>query len=117
MQSKTFSTGGWLSLAILTIAFGAARAQGQVGGGRHVGPDDSPPPRQQAQVPSQDSAYGRAVIYRAGEMPRKPPPEEAAKAKKPSTPVRTLHFLDTTLPVLIQGMPQHWWIRRIGNMG
>lgn len=54
---------------------------------------------------------GRSVIFRAGELPRAltEAPEPANVAPKPALPT---HYLETTLPVLIQGAPHELALRR-----
>lgn len=74
-------------------------------GGRHVSPSDLPPARHRAYEEPPDVNYGRAMIYRTGEASRPVRPRANAKQKKSQAPVRALHFFDTTLPIIIQGMP------------
>ncbi|HET6879470.1 MAG TPA: hypothetical protein VFI31_04925 [Pirellulales bacterium] len=58
------------------------------------------------------AAYGRAVIYRAGEMPRPQPLEQATEKPPARKSSRPTHYLNTTLPVIIQGAPQRMALER-----
>lgn len=96
----------WLSLFIVSAALCwpmIARASG----GRHVGPSDQPPSGQQG--PAQ-SGYGRATIYRAGELP-KPSGQPNERAKAEVAPLRRKPGMKATgapLPVIIQGVPHRF---------
>ncbi|HJT36521.1 MAG TPA: hypothetical protein VJ783_31150 [Pirellulales bacterium] len=105
MASKV-STHAWLSVFAVSAALGCpmpARASG----GRHLGPSDQPPTGQQG--PAQ-SGYGRATIYRSGELP-KPPGEPGEPAKPDVAPVPRQPGKKATgpaLPVIIQGVPHRF---------
>lgn len=105
MASKV-STRTWLSVFAVSAALGwsiTARASGA----RHLGPNDQPPSGQQG--PAQAS-YGRATIYRSGELP-KPPGEPGEPAKSDVAPVPRQPGKKATgpeLPVIIQGVPHRF---------
>lgn len=105
MASKV-NTRSWLSVFACSAAVCwpmIARASG----GRHVGPSDQPPSGQQG--PAQ-SGYGRATIYRAGELPKLTgQPSERAKADVAPSPRKPgTKATGAPLPVIIQGVPHRF---------
>lgn len=94
-------------LATTALLLWAAPGWAWAAGGRHVGPSDRPPAGQHG--PAQDG-YGRAILYRSGEMP-KPPDRENDRAKSDATPVprkAETKQNETSLPVIIQGVPHRF---------
>lgn len=101
-MAKTWNTKRWAWLVAgvwfwaagtLALAAGGTKSQqGEAGAARTV-------------------KHGRSVIFRAGELPRESPKstEHEGGTTKPALPT---HHLDTTLPVLIQGAPHEWALRR-----
>lgn len=105
MASKV-SARNWLSvfavLAVLCCPM-IARASG----GRHRGPTDQPPSGQHG--PAQ-SGYGRATIYRSGELPKPPErPSDRANADVAPPPQKPgTKATEAPLPVIIQGVPHRF---------
>lgn len=102
MTAKLHSRGPIGLFAISAVFFAPWAAMGQ--GGRHVSPTDQPPAGQQG--PAQ-AGYGRATLYRSGEMPK--PAETPNHTAKPEA-ARTIRpadgrQLESPLPVIIQGVP------------
>lgn len=68
-------------------------------------------PRDETTRDGQRVKRGRSVIFRAGELTRVLRKAEQTARRKTKPPLRT-HFLDTTLPILIQGAPHELAQRR-----
>lgn len=105
MASKV-STRTWISVFAVSAALFCPMIS-RASGGRHLGPTDQPPSGQQG--PAQ-SGYGRATIYRSGELPKTPgEPSDPAKsdvAPKPRQPGKKP--TGPALPVIIQGVPHRF---------
>lgn len=95
----------WATLALLS-------AEAIAKGGRPADRSDAAQGRAQDAADSRDVTYGRAVIFRAGHLPRHEPDESPAGKKHPAQPAHPTHYLDTTLPVIIQGAPNELALRR-----
>ena len=105
MTAKLHSRSQIGLFAIAVVLFVPWLALGQ--GGRHVSPTDQPPAGQQG--PAQ-AGYGRATIYRSGEMPK--PAEMPDTTAKPGA-ARNFRpadgrQLESPLPEIIRGVPHRF---------
>lgn len=102
---------------LMTFSAGLMPMSALAAGGRHPGPGDLPPQHNEVRNGARELSYGRAVILRTGEMPRLSPTEGADNPTRRVVRTRRAHNLETTLPVIIQGAPQHWVLRRFASTG
>jgi hypothetical protein len=97
---------------VLLSALSLVPAEAAAKGGRPADPADAVRSRERDRAESRDVTHGRAIIFRAGHLPPLAPEEPSADKKHPAEPAHPTHYLDTTLPILIQGAPNELALRR-----
>ncbi|MGH7138883.1 MAG: hypothetical protein ACREHD_24315, partial [Pirellulales bacterium] len=98
--------------AVLAAVFTLVSAEAIAKGGRPAEQGEAAQNRARNRAESRDVTYGRAIIFRAGHLPRLEPP---ADKKHPAELAHPTHYLDTTLPILIQGAPNELALRRYSS--
>ncbi|HVX09675.1 MAG TPA: hypothetical protein VHC22_00600 [Pirellulales bacterium] len=109
---KNWHTAIRLSLIAWTVLTGTQLW----GDGVRRGDADRLPQPRETREEAGDYLYGRTVIYRSGEMPKIRPTGDDAQ-RPAAERVRRTHYLQTPLPVMIQGAPNRWAMRRYTATG
>jgi hypothetical protein len=110
---------GWLSIQKMMRATAVLAALLSLSLSEAIAKGEKPAERQGRDEKRADSqvTYGRAVIFRAGHLPQLAPGKLPSDKTRPAQRVRPTHFLNTTLPVIIQGAPNELALRRHINTG
>lgn len=100
-MSKSWNIRRWVGLAVAGCALAISPPA-------FAAETDAQALREKDRLEAQDAKRGRSVVFRAGELPRVPR-RAAPPTRKAALPT---HFLDTTLPILLQGAPHELVLRR-----
>jgi hypothetical protein len=108
--------GTWKNNAVLLLAVASCALSGEQATSAAEHAIAAQGRRAEAREEARDTNSGRSVIFRAGELPRFLPKATvpAGGAEKSILPT---HYLDTSLPVLIQGAPNGLVLRRYMTTG
>lgn len=104
------------TLAVLAATLVVSTTQALAKGGQPAEPRQSAQARDEKRADAQVT-YGRAVVFRAGHLPQRASNEVSPDKTRPAQPIRPTHYLDTILPVIIQGAPSELALRRHRNTG